>query len=67
MIISRHRSQSARWAIGHSVLGWLYVLWYVIWGRNRLSWGILSMGDDGREKSGISPLFSLSPIRPSRG
>ncbi|GIV10383.1 MAG: hypothetical protein KatS3mg019_2474 [Fimbriimonadales bacterium] len=34
MIISWHRNQSVLWAIIHGILGWLYVLWYVIWGRH---------------------------------
>ena len=33
MIISWSESHSVVWAVVHGVLGWLYVIWYAVWGR----------------------------------
>lgn len=34
MVISWWRNQSVLWAIVHGLLGWFYVIWYVLFLRN---------------------------------
>jgi len=34
MIISWSRNQSVLWAIIHGILGWFYVIWYVLFLRH---------------------------------
>jgi hypothetical protein len=33
-MISWERSHSIRYAVLHGLCGWIYVLWFVIWGRS---------------------------------